>query len=388
MRVIRNLCLSISLCISASGFAREPDNALDLKTLDAELRLIMGSGQVPAMAIGIVHDGRTVFSRALGTRAEGSGLAIDDQTRFRMASVSKTMSAALVGKLVEQGFLKWDTPVTLLVPSFQLKDRNYPFLTVEQLLSHRTGLKHHTLDDELEAVQEFSTIRPMLNKVQPLCRIGDCFAYQNVTFSFSADIVQAVSGRFFEEEMRRQLFEPLEMTRANIGLEALSEDDNWARPHLRVWKRGLGGVNEVVGVKPNYYWLPASAGVNASLSDMTQWVAALLGQRTALSKETVKELTRVQAVTPAERLGVEWRRERLRYASYGLGIRIFDYLGHPVYFHAGAVQGYRSMVVVVPERKAGFVLMWNSHSGLPAGLVPTLLDRWFNVRAPSWVRLN
>jgi beta-lactamase class C len=341
------LVLPLLLALSSVS-ARAPDNAKDLQTLDAELRLIMSTGTVPALAIGIVHQGQTIYSRTLGTRSAQNALAIDTHTRFRIASMSKTMSAAVVGKLVHQGFLKWDTPVTLVVPGFRLMDRNSPFMTVAQLMSHQTGLKHHTLDDELEDGIAADSLRALLPKVAPVCRIGGCYAYQNFTFNYATDIVQAASGQFFEHEVQRQLFEPLAMHRANFGLEGLSADDNWARPHVRRWQKG-GAINMVLDVKPNYYALPASAGVNASLSDMTEWIAALLGHRPdALPPEVAQELAKIQVVTPAERLGVKWRVDRLRYASYGLGLRVFDYLGHPVYFHAGAVEGYRGMIVIAP----------------------------------------
>lgn len=386
MRFMHHLLLIYLLCASTAPHARAPDNALDLLALDEDLRVIMETGQVPALAIAIVHGGRPIYVRTLGERAAGSALKIDADTRFRIASMSKTMSAALIGKLVHQGFMKWETPVTLIVPAFRLKDPNSAFLTIAQLLSHRTGLEHHTLDDEMEAATEIEPVRALLPTAKAYCAIGSCFQYQNIAFNFSADLVYGATGKFFATEMKRELFEPLQMLRANIGFEELSQDENWARPHVRGWQRGIGGFNEVVAVKPNYYWLPASAGVNASVNDMAQWLSALLGhQPDALPPAVVTDLARIQIVTPAERMGVKWRIARLKSASYGLGMRIFDYQGHKVYFHAGAVQGYRGMVVVAPDRDAGFVIMWNSQAGPPAGLVPTILDRWFNVPQFDWL---
>jgi beta-lactamase class C len=385
-RFARCCALTLSLCAAFSLSARAPDYALDLKALDEDLRQIMATGVVPALAVGIVYQGNPIYLRTLGERVAGSDLAIDAHTRFRIASMSKPMAAALTGKLVQQGYLRWDTPVSLVVPAFRLKDPNSLFLSVSELLSHRSGLAHHTLDDEMEAASEIESIRALLPKQKSLCPIGSCFQYQNVVFNYTADVVYAVTGNFFDAEMKRQLFEPIGMQRANIGLDALSEDDNWARPHVRQWQRGIGGVNVPVAVKPNYYWLPAAAGVNASLSDMTQWLIALLGHKPeALSEDVVAELARIQIVTPRERLGVKWRLARLDSASYGLGLRIFDYKGHRILFHAGAVQGYRGMFVVAPDKDAAFVVMWNAQAGPPASLVPRILDRWFNQPAVDWL---
>jgi beta-lactamase class C len=361
-----------------------PDNALALKQLDQELRGIIATGQVPALALGVVYQGNTMLTRTLGVRTAGLKNAIDSNTRFRIASMSKTFSAALVGKLVDQGFLRWDTQVNLLVPSFYTKDPNSRFLSVEQLLSHRTGLKHHTLDDELEASSSFAPIRSLLPEQKSACAVGYCFAYQNMAYNVATDIVYAATGSNFEQMMQREIFEPLAMTRTNIGMDALMEDENWARPHeRRQWR------NVAVDVKPNYYWMPASAGVNASVSDMQQWLLALLGHRLEAMPSTVASyLTTPQVATPGETLGPKWRTTRLRSASYGLGMRVFDYHGHTVWFHAGALSGYRGMTVLLPEKDVAFVLMWNGESNLPAGLVPTLLDRWLGLKRVDWLELT
>ena len=385
-RYFCNLCFAVAVGAVLTlqpASARPVDHALDLQRLDLELKGIMATAQTPALVLGIVAGGQVVLTRSLGTATVGGTQPIDANTRFRLASISKPISATLVGKFVDQGYLQWDSPVTLLVPSFRLKDPNSAFLTVEQLLSHRTGLVHHTLDNVMEASSTFEPIRALLPSVKAQCAIGKCFAYQNITYSYAADISYAASGQFFANALRRELFEPLGMNRANLGLENLSEDGNWARPHARRPK------NVEINVKPNYYWLEAAAGINASVSDMEQYLLAMLGNRPdVLPGEIIAKLTTQQIATPGEIYGTPWRRARLRAAGYGLGLRLFDYSGHPIWFHAGAVAGYRGMIVGLPEKNAGLVLMWNSETNLPTGLVPTLLDRWLNQPEHDWLELH
>ncbi len=386
--VLKFLIALVGLALNASmamAVGLAPNDPQAIKRLAAEVQGIMKTKQVPALAVGVVYKGLITQSLVVGHRVAGeTTLPVDANTRFRLASMSKTMSAVLVGKLVEQGFLRWDTPVNLLVPSFRYRDANSLFITVDQLMSHRTGLKHHTLDDELEASKDFVPIRAQLVNASLECKIGDCFAYQNMAYNMSADIVYAASGQSFEASMKREIFEPLNMARANIGIDGLSEDDNWARPHERRYGRDVP-----VQVKPNYYWMPASAGVNASLTDMQKWLIALLKhQPEVIAPSVIDTIGKAQIGTPGETRGPLWRTSRLRSASYGLGIRVFDYLGHPVWYHAGAVAGYRGMIIVVPELDAGMVLMWNGESNLPAGLVPSVLDRWFNIYPYDWLQLS
>src|SRR5690606_35747846 len=83
-----------------------------------------------------------------------------------------------------------------------------------------------------------------------------------------------------------------------------------------------------------------------------------------------------------------WRRQRLNDAGYALGWRVYDYAGHRVVFHAGAVQGYRGAMAVMPERDLGVVLLWNGESSLPTGLVPTILDSAIGLTPQAWLDVD
>jgi len=85
--------------------------------------------------------------------------------------------------------------------------------------------------------------------------------------------------------------------------------------------------------------------------------------------------------------GSSWRGERLNAAGYALGWRVYDYAGHRVVFHGGAVQGYRGVVAMIPESDLGIAILWNSESGLPSGLMPTILDTALGL-TPHWLDGN
>src|SRR5690606_39533931 len=128
--------------------------------------------------------------------------------------------------------------------------------------------------------------------------------------------------------------------------------------------------------KRTYYRLAPAAGVNASITDMAQWLIAQSGRRPdVLPAPLLATLQSPIVGAPGEIRGSSWRRDRLNAAGYGLGWRIYDYSGHRLVFHGGAVQGYRGVMAMLPERDLGVVILWNSTSGLPSGLLPTILDR-------------
>ena len=137
--------------------------------------------------------------------------------------------------------------------------------------------------------------------------------------------------------------------------------------------------------KPTYYRLPPAAGVNASASDLAQWLIAQTGHRPdVLPAPLLATLHAPVVTTPGEMRG-GWRRERIHSASYALGWRVFDYAGQQVIFHAGAVQGYRGLMALVPGQDLGVAMVWNSDSSLPSGLLPTILDRAMGLPGEPWV---
>ena len=89
--------------------------------------------------------------------------------------------------------------------------------------------------------------------------------------------------------------------------------------------------------------------------------------------------------TPGELRGASWRRTRLSSAGYALGWRVFDYAGHDLIFHGGAVQGYRGAMALLPDRDLGIAILWNSESALPSGLLPTIIDSALGLGDGQWL---
>lgn len=346
---------------------------------------VSASGAAPALAVAIVRPQQPDWLYAAGEPYAGAGVPVDAHTVFRLASVSKGFAGTLCGLLADAGFLSLNQSVVDLVPGLQLADPNAPTaLTLERLLSHQTGLPHHTFDMNLEANAQLADLIQALPKVRPACAVGGCYAYQNVLFNVASDVAFGAVGSFFPVELSRRLLVPLGMRDTSVGREALIGSNNWARPH--VYARG--GWTPVEP-KPTYYQLPAAAGVNASISDIALWMRAQLGERPDVLPPQVLDVVHTSRIdTPGELAGPRWRRERVRAAGYALGWRVFDYAGHTMVFHAGAVQGYRAMVALLPDQSFGVAVLWNSNSGVPGGLLPRIVDRQLQLDGPDWLELN
>ena len=354
----------------------------DVAAFEEMARALTDGQRVPGMAMAIVQNGRVLSARGYGVTDVSSPQMVDGHTVFRLASLSKAFAGTMTGLLVNDGSLRWDSKVHDYVPGFQLSDpMATKRVTVADLLSHRVGLQsHNAYDKDIEANVDYYGVSQKLAYAPLSCSPGQCYNYQNVAFSLIGDVVFAATGSFYDQAVDRRIFKPLGMNDASIGLTGIESSARWARPHVRSRN---GWVSLMP--KPTYYRLPPAAGVNASASDMAQWLIAQTGHRTdVLPAPLLATLQAPIIATPGEiRRG--WRRERVNSASYALGWRVFDYAGRQVVFHAGAVQGYRGLMALVPERDLGIAILWNSDSNLPSGLLPTILDRAMGLPAQQWL---
>lgn len=357
-------------------------SSFEVQQFEAMAQALVAGQRVPGLAMAIVQNGRILSARGYGITDIRAAEPVDAHTVFRLASLSKSFAGTVTGMLVSEGALRWDSKLTDFMPALQLSQPGAAQqVTVADVLSHRVGLTHNTYDRDLEANTDYRSLVQKLAYAPMACQPGECYAYQNIAFSLIGDVVFAATGKFYADAVAHRIFKPLGMNDASYGLEGIESSPRWARPHVRGGGRWVSLVP-----KPSYYRVAPAAGVNASISDMAQWLIAQTGHRPDVLPESLLATLHAPVIaTPGELRGSSWRRERLNAAGYGIGWRIYDYAGHRVVFHGGAVQGYRAVVAMVPERDLGLAILWNSESALPSGLLPTILDRAIGLSPGHWL---
>ena len=354
----------------------------DIDEFETLAENLVAGQKIPGMAMAIVQGGRIVSARGYGITDVGQPETVDAHTVFRLASLSKSFASTTTAMLVADGRLRWDSRIVDYYPTLQFSEPRAALeLDVAEVLSHRVGIDSNAFDRDLEGYAEYPSLVQKIAYTPMKCAPGECYAYQNIAYSLIGDVVQGASGLPFDQVVARRLFKPLGMTDASYGLEGITASARWAKPHIRS-KRGWTAVTP----KPTYYRVAPAAGVNASISDMAQWLLAQGGYRPDVLPGSLLATLHAPLIdTPSETRGAQWRRDRLNSAGYGLGWRVYDYVGHRVIYHGGAVQGYRGLIALMPERDLGVAILWNANSAAPSGLLPTILDRAIGVTPQSWL---
>lgn len=357
----------------------------DVRNFEGMAQQLVSNQKVPGLAVAIVQNGRVLSARGYGITDTTRPEPVDNHTVFRLASLSKSFAGTLTGMLVNDGVLSWNQPVVRYVPGFRLSNSDYTSrLTLTNILSQSTGLPRNAFDRDIEANASYHDVRTKLSGAPLRCGPGECYSYQNVAFSVIGDVVHAATGRYYDDNVQSRIFKPLGMNDASLGLEGIEGSPRWAKPHVR----GGGGWRSL-RPKPTYYRLGPAAGVNASITDMAQYLIAQTGHRPdVLAPSLLQDIHTARIDTPTELRSSSWRRQRLQSAGYGMGWRVYNYSGHKLFFHGGAVQGYRGAMALLPDRDLGVVILWNSESSLPSGLLPTILDSAIGLPQVAWLKLD
>ncbi|MET3930840.1 CubicO group peptidase (beta-lactamase class C family) [Lysobacter sp. OAE881] len=364
MRPDRILGVAFALCLAwlpgASAAAEAP---ADRKAVDEIFDEVFSRYHLSGLALGIVEDGRVVYSRTGGELVEGEGERIDSKTLFKVASNTKSMTTATLARLVDAGKLHWDDPVTRWIPDFRMHDAWVGReMQVRDLLIHNSGLRAGAGDLMLWPEPNTFTradIIQGLGYLKPYRSFRSGYDYDNLMYIVAGEVAAAAGGAPYETLVRREVFEPLGMTRCQVGQWNRIEVGNVAQPHRREGERNVP-VRSDGDIIPATTMDPAG-GVRCSLDDMLRWTANWLKpdpkNAAWLSQEQRQALWAPQMPMPVSKRMRGW--DRSHFSAYGYGWRLADVDGVFKVAHTGTLMGMYSAVTMLPDKGAGFVILIN-----------------------------
>ena len=346
-----------------------------LKEYEQEILALSTESHTPGAAIAVVYDSTIVFLKGFGLRNILKPDSVDANTVFRIASVSKCFASFLAGSLVEDSLLAWNDTVVHYLPTFALKPREETAkLTVQHVLSHTTGLPYHAYTNMVEEGASLDSMLSWLKNINLGTGVGKAYSYQNVAYSIVGKVIDARTGKSYNDQLRERVFLPLKMTNASVDYESMMKNINIATPH----KLGRGRWSPAK-ITDTYYNVAPAGGVNASINDMANWMIALLGNRPDVIKpETLAELFTPKVKAPSKNRNYG-RMHRLSSSYYGLGWRVLHYPNDTLIYHGGFVNGYRSEVAINPKERIAVCILANA----PGDLADNGIPLFFNLYEPK-----
>ena len=353
---------------------------------------------VPGMAIAIVEDDRVIFAKGFGVKALGKPERIDADTIFPTGSTGKAVTVAALGILVDERKIGWDDRVTDHLPGFQMYD---PWvtreMTIRDLLVHRSGLGLG--EGDLLFVPRTNLTRAesvrRLRYLKPATSFRSAYAYDNVLYMVAGQLIEAVSGETWEKFVAAHVLNAAGMLHSTSDEDDRFANADRAQPHARM-NGGLRGAGdqELLDEHDELGRTAAPAGgLAVSANDMARWLLIQLdaGKLPESGARLFSEVAHVQMWRPVVVLPIAERPAALRptqpnFSSYALGWDVEDYRGAKVIWHSGAVFGFLTAVVLLPDKHVGFSIQINSEDGeIIRGLMYELLDHYLGLPRTDWV---
>lgn len=340
--------------------------SLDRETqLDALVESYIEAQQIPGIAIAVVEQSRMVMAKAYGVDNLESKRPLTTQSIFHMASVSKPFAATSIMQLVEQGKMNLDDPLVKYLPYFKLDDSLYQQITIKQMLTHTSGIPD---------VQDYEWDKPQFDEgaaeryVKSLAHEkmiagpGEKWRYSNMAFDILADVVAKVSGVNFEDYVKMNILDPLNMKESDFLRERI-------KPELRISGHLFDLQPKVSSVYPYNRRHAPSSCLNSNVEEMCNWAIAnmdhgIFNGRRILQASSYDLLFEPQAQVDENR-------------SIGLSWFIENRHGNKMISHGGGDTGFRSYIILIPEKSLAIVAASNYEgtqiNRLAYGLIDILL---------------
>ncbi len=390
-QLTRFLPAGLALTFVLAASAALPER---LGKFDAYAERVLQEFDVPGMAVAIVQEGEVVLARGYGMRELGKPERVDPHTLFAIASNTKAFTSTLLAQLVDEKKLKWDDRVIDHLPWFAMSD---PYvtreMTIRDLLVHRSGLGLGAGDLLFWPATDYTTTEVVqrLRFIPLATSFRAAYAYDNILYAVAGLVIERVSGRTWEQNVRERIFAPVGMTAAKANCIELVPTDNVATGHAKFDFKDLRPV-------PPLAWdnNSAAGGIYANVIDLSRWMRVQLAagllppseegiERRLFSAARQKDMWTLVTPMPFSTPPPALAEAKRNFRGYALGWEVTDFRGQRLVTHTGGWPGQVSRTTLVPDLKLGIVVLTNQEVGAAFQAVTMhLLDAFLGAPEKDW----
>ena len=296
---------------------------------------------VPGLSAAVVQGDQVVWAQGFGTADVEQGVMVRPESVFRIASISKPITAVAVMQLVERGLVSLEDPIQKYVPSYPRKPQGE--IRIRHLLTHTSGIRHYR-GNEFSLAESF----PSLDRAIAVFRNdplesapGERYLYSTYGYNLLQGVIEQVTGRSFDEYLRSAIFGPAGMTST-----FLERPQELVRQRVRQYVRGTTPFSWLNApyVDLSVKW--AGGGLIATAGDIARFDIAL-NQGKLLRADTLERMYTSARLTNGNQTG------------YGLGWMVNQQGTRQFVAHSGGAMGGTTYLLREPKARTAAVLFAN-----------------------------
>lgn len=378
------LVLCSVLALSSLGLKAQK---ISSKEIDKIVENTIKDFNVPGIALGIVKDGKVIYSKGYGLCSVDANKKVDENTLFGIASNSKAFTTTALAILVEQNKISWDDKVRKYIPEFKMYDAYVTEeFTIRDLLCHRSGLGLGAGDLMLFPHINNFTIDDIIHNLsylKPVSSFRTKYDYDNLLYIVAGEIIHRVSGLSWVDFIEKNIMKPLDMNSSAATFLSLKDTANIATPHIPVDNKLQASSRCYSDV------LNAAGGIYSSVADMNKWMLAQLAKgkyadTRLFSEKSSNEMWKPQTIKNA------WAMPSYitNFKAYALGWEVGDLNGYKEVSHTGGLPGMVTQVTMIPEMQLGIVVLTNQQSGLAfMAITDAIKDKYLDIKDVDRIKL-
>ncbi len=326
------------------------------------------SGSIDAASLAVMHAGKT-YESVWGLANRDEDIAATQDTLFHVGSATKSLTAELVWKLVDQGRLSADMPVVAAAPELgHIESLANPRLTLAHLLSHTGGLDGDVIFDCGRGKDVLRRYMAEITAIGTLFAPGEQFSYANIGYGILGRIVEVAGGAPFEDALAKSLRDDHKLSKfAILPIDKIRQ------------RTALHFTGEAGARRPEYFWphsnIASGTVLAMSMGDLVRWGASHLasGPNGDVSQVT-KEMRKVAIALPHNH----------RYEGWGYGFTLIDGVGETLIGHDGGTAGTSTFFRIAPNHGTVWALAATGPGGMAVyRQIEPLLRRLANIPAPA-----
>jgi CubicO group peptidase (beta-lactamase class C family) len=345
-----------------TAIAENPEVAAATRLFSAWMEGQIAYRGLPGVAVGVVHDQQLVWSQGFGYADVAAKKPMTADTAFRIASNSKLFAAIAILQLREAGKLRLDDPVQKHLPWFTMRPAGPDDgpITIEQLLSHSSGLQREASDHwssyDFPTEAELKALMPGRQAAFPP---QTRWKYSNLAFAVAGLVVEQITGQRWADYVSANILKPLSMNATSID----KPDPGLATPY---GVRNPDGTRRVLSFV-DARGMAAATGMSSNVKDLAKFISAQFrraptaGGDNILSAGSWREALRVRSVDET------WE------SGSGLGFDHNRFRGRTFVGHGGGYPGNTTMTRVQLDDKVGVVVLTNTNDSNPGDIANQLL---------------
>jgi D-alanyl-D-alanine carboxypeptidase len=359
----------LTFCLLANASFGQRTNQIYIQKMDSLVQTLISSKKSVGFMLGIKEDNQNTILKNYGLTNLITKKAVTSDGEFRIASVTKPLTAVAVMTLVEKGKLNLSDTISKFFKNFPNGDK----ITIYQLLSHTSGIPNWweggMPKDEPKDFPMCKEPHLFLQNMRTTSFFepGTKHCYSNSGYVLLGEIIELVSGMKYEKYLQENIFIKANMKHTEVEYSPNAKS-NWAKGYKQ------NSPTDTTFSDPDIYAMPFAAGaLRSNAQDMINFIDALYKGK-LVKKSTLNLMTKYaktkngipvyDAMFFPNNFTPPPSPNHIKKYGYGLGFNLMEVYNEPIVWHSGGIAGFNSILVYIPKSKTKLIFLANTENGI------------------------